>query len=325
MSGDSFTDTCAGCGCGGTLGYRRDRTGLLTHIWHEGTEGRRSEPIADDWIVRPRRARQIHLLAFAERCHKRDRDELERREREEIMADPTRWPDIIDKEIVVTGKLERYDRVGIERAITLAGGRNADKVTYGTDLLVKAVRPGTVKVRDAARHNIPTIGDVAFMALLERSQKVRERRDFERSQGYIAGKNSAKVATITTTTNTINTPIPAGPGRMLVDGKPTGPIENFTLVGTEARTGRPVYLRDSDGKAVIAVDGGLVEPDTSVVNVKTSTDRFGDVTYEMFRSSRQYADKTPAPPVAQPPTRRPAGPTLDELINRERYRRSERD
>lgn len=72
-----------------------------------------------------------------------------------------------DKNIVVTGKLMRFDRNQVKHAIISKGGSSSNTVTKTTAALVVGDRPGQVKVSAAILKGIPIITEDDLMAMLQ--------------------------------------------------------------------------------------------------------------------------------------------------------------
>lgn len=68
--------------------------------------------------------------------------------------------------VVVTGKLEKFDRHAVNDAIEFYGGKAGSGVTGKTDLLVKGDRPGQNKITLAEKHKIHVIEEPEFYAMI---------------------------------------------------------------------------------------------------------------------------------------------------------------
>jgi NAD-dependent DNA ligase len=71
------------------------------------------------------------------------------------------------KTFVVTGSLEMGSREDVEAWIRGHGGTVSSGVSGQTSYLVAGVKPGGSKVKAAAKHGVPTLGEPELRALVE--------------------------------------------------------------------------------------------------------------------------------------------------------------
>ncbi|HWE60900.1 MAG TPA: NAD-dependent DNA ligase LigA [Chloroflexota bacterium] len=71
------------------------------------------------------------------------------------------------KTFVVTGSLEMGSREDVEAWIRAHGGTISSSVSSHTTYLVAGVKPGGSKVKAAAKHGVPTLGEVELHALVQ--------------------------------------------------------------------------------------------------------------------------------------------------------------
>lgn len=80
---------------------------------------------------------------------------------------PTASLPLADKTVVVTGTLEHYSRDEIKSVIRAAGGKVGATVSGATDIVLVGDAPGATKIRAARAHNVPTVTEWEFRAILE--------------------------------------------------------------------------------------------------------------------------------------------------------------
>ncbi len=312
MATNGYADDCA---CGGCLGWYYTGKSREYHFWHIdlGSDVRRDSTVSNAYLAQRGRSPETQLMSSVERWHREDRVAQLAREEEAMLAqqrDPRNWPDILDKRVVVTGVLAKYQRAEIARAVEEAGGYHYDKVDRNTDLLVVGLRPGAVKQREAKSYRVPTIGDDDFMALLDRSVTANKRR-----QRSYAEKSRPQ----TVLTNTLNRPV----AEINVDQevapvlRPQRGVDLLTV-----NTAGPVNPGD-----VLTVNGQRMIVITTTTSVKPNQ----SIVYSAEVAPRGVVATPVASPVAPtgvaPRAAKAAAkrsPTFDELLERERYLRGER-
>lgn len=70
------------------------------------------------------------------------------------------------KTIVITGKLQNYKRVEIQRAIEKKGGKSPNSVTLDTVALVVGEKPGMTKLRRAVELGLPILSEAQLMNMM---------------------------------------------------------------------------------------------------------------------------------------------------------------
>jgi hypothetical protein len=297
------------CGCGGALGYGYDavRDGYVFRHENPGKTLTRETFLGSAYLDQRGRTPMTALMALVERWHAEDREQQGREEGEAMLAqqrDPRNWPSIIGKRVVVTGTLERYDRKGIARAIADAGGYHEDRITPSTNLLVTGVRPGAIKVRDAKAYGIPTIGDRDFMVLLALSTSARaQKQEYRPPAVAVAEQDAAAFVKASGGATWRN------PGQ---DAARTFTIE------TDRRyaLGDVVSAGKNQEGVVLAVEAYLTTDGSTRYTLTVAP--AATVKYETVAQATRM--KVPGP--AQPARR---NPTFEELLERERYLRGDRD
>lgn len=315
---DTFTDVCS---CGGSYGYTYEVLEDRYILWHRNSPGEplRSQPIERQYLNAGLTVQNC-VMDHVEGCHRadaRDREAAMLAQRRADAAKPENWPDIIGKEVVVTGILQAYTRDQIGSAIRAAGGLSYDRVTSSTKLVVIGVRPGKVKVAEAKRLGIPTMGDAPFMQLLRRSKQVYDERTSTKRPTAFGPRFEDRRAVITSDQelDPVVT-VRAETGRTTIPGKPIGFTANGNMVWVLPDTGEFV---DGDKRRVLGpiyatdADGGLVTltPD--------SLDQLAQREAVLSRRTERQQ-----PPAAKPEPKKPRQPTVQELIDRDRFQRTER-
>jgi len=312
-------ESCARCG--GAIGFRYRAEWADYLLWHraKGSDTEQNKTVGVDRLRREGTTPFEALVAFADEAH--DEDERERQaamlaQREADRKNPARWPTLQGKRLCATGKLDKWDRVGIERAIIRAGGVWTDKVDRSTDAVVVGVRPGSVKLAAIRRNSIPTLDEAQFAALYQRSLDAANAKPLILDQEFdpVIRPFASRPIAVSAGLDGQRAVGVAGDGRIVVEGRDG----LYRIAGEAEPYVGYVTIRDGDGDPA-RVQAPIPGRITGQPLPKNTAPAYG----AGMRQARPDPAPAPAPP--KPRARKPRGVvTVEEMIDRERYSRSER-